>query len=177
MAPVRRFRSLAWMNARKLPGVRCSTLKTACNSLLCLITMPGRIWVAGIDIKVRNSPKGLLPEPLLGGRPSHIPRGRVWQTLYSSLLLSILSLQEQQQLCRERQDSPSPHAGIPQMILLHLHAAIAMTLPRVPAPMREPLAAQQLQAPGAGTCPDCNLPFFSSADPCLASGTVMASFG
>src|ERR1022692_5057630 len=50
MAPVRRLRSLAWMKARKLPGVRCSTLKTECRSLLCLMIMPGRSWVAGIDI-------------------------------------------------------------------------------------------------------------------------------
>src|SRR5438105_15724340 len=50
MAPVRRLRSLAWMKARRLPGVRCSTLKTECRSLLCLMIMPGRIWVAGIDI-------------------------------------------------------------------------------------------------------------------------------
>src|SRR5579859_3519470 len=50
MAPVRRLRSLAWINARRLPGVRCSTLKTACRSLLCLIIIPGRNWVAGIDI-------------------------------------------------------------------------------------------------------------------------------
>src|SRR6202522_1583964 len=38
------------MNARRLPGVRCSTLNTECRSLLCLMIMPGRIWVAGIDI-------------------------------------------------------------------------------------------------------------------------------
>src|SRR5690349_728905 len=50
MAPVRRLRSLAWINARKLPGVRCSTLNTEHKSLLCLMTMPGRIWVAGIAI-------------------------------------------------------------------------------------------------------------------------------
>src|ERR1700736_564329 len=51
IAPVRKLRSLAWMNARKLPGVRCSTLKTVCSSLLCLMIMPGRICVAGIAIK------------------------------------------------------------------------------------------------------------------------------
>src|SRR5579862_7163450 len=50
MAPVRRLRSLAWMNARRFPGVRCSTLKTECRSLLCLMIMPGRSWVAGIAI-------------------------------------------------------------------------------------------------------------------------------
>src|SRR3984885_14810837 len=50
MAPVRRLRSLAWMKARRLPGVRCSTLKTECRSLLCLMIMPGRSWVAGMDI-------------------------------------------------------------------------------------------------------------------------------
>src|ERR1700720_1018115 len=50
MAPVRRLRSFAWMKARRLPGVRCSTLNTECKSLLCLMIMPGRSWVAGIDI-------------------------------------------------------------------------------------------------------------------------------
>src|SRR5271156_1131799 len=39
------------MNARRFPGVRCSTLKTVCSSLLCLMIMPGRICVAGIAIK------------------------------------------------------------------------------------------------------------------------------
>src|ERR1700758_933280 len=38
------------MKARRLPGVRCSTLKTACRSLLCLMIMPGRSWVAGMAI-------------------------------------------------------------------------------------------------------------------------------
>src|SRR5690349_10195148 len=38
------------MKARRLPGVRCSTLKTECRSLLCLMIMPGRSCVAGIDI-------------------------------------------------------------------------------------------------------------------------------
>src|SRR5271168_1017845 len=38
------------MKARRLPGVRCSTLKTECRSLLCLMIMPGRSWVAGIAI-------------------------------------------------------------------------------------------------------------------------------
>src|ERR1700730_18751255 len=52
MAPVRRLRSFAWMKARRLPGVRCSTLNTECKSLLCLMIMPGRSWVAGIDISV-----------------------------------------------------------------------------------------------------------------------------
>src|SRR3954463_13543550 len=51
MAPVRTLRSLAWMKARKLPGVRCSTLNTACRSLLCLMIMPGRNCVAGIAIR------------------------------------------------------------------------------------------------------------------------------
>src|SRR5277367_1429040 len=54
MAPVRRLRSLAWIKARRLPGVRCSTEKTACSSLLCLMIMPGRICVAGIAIKGRT---------------------------------------------------------------------------------------------------------------------------
>src|SRR5579864_5375319 len=38
------------MKARRFPGVRCSTLNTECRSLLCLMIMPGRSWVAGIDI-------------------------------------------------------------------------------------------------------------------------------
>src|SRR5690242_12721974 len=38
------------MKARRLPGVRCSTLNTECRSLLCLMIIPGRSWVAGIDI-------------------------------------------------------------------------------------------------------------------------------
>src|SRR6266481_4460339 len=54
IAFVRRLRSFAWMNARKLPGVRCSTLMTVCSSLLCLITIPGRILVAGIDMLERT---------------------------------------------------------------------------------------------------------------------------
>src|SRR6266436_5364890 len=54
MAPVLRLRSLAWIKARRLPGVRCSTLKTECRSLLCLMIIPGRIWVAGIDIAGNN---------------------------------------------------------------------------------------------------------------------------
>src|SRR5579871_2290812 len=55
MAPVRRLRNLAWMKARRLPGVRCSTLKTECRSLLCLMIMPGRSWVAGIAIAQKLS--------------------------------------------------------------------------------------------------------------------------
>src|SRR5579864_6297994 len=43
------------MKARRLPGVRCSTLKTECRSLLCLMIMPGRSWVAGIDIAEKLS--------------------------------------------------------------------------------------------------------------------------
>src|SRR6266850_2227481 len=38
------------MKARRLPGVRCSTLNTPCKSLLCLMIMPGRSCVAGIAI-------------------------------------------------------------------------------------------------------------------------------
>src|ERR1700688_4848058 len=64
MAPVRRLRSLAWIKARKLPGVRCSTLKTECRSLLCLMIMPGRSWVAGMAIAKLLS---LLLEPWLVG--------------------------------------------------------------------------------------------------------------
>src|SRR5215813_10650038 len=51
IALVRRLRSFAWINARRFPGVRCSTLKTRCRSLLCLMIMPGRIWVAGMAIR------------------------------------------------------------------------------------------------------------------------------
>src|ERR1035441_4373271 len=51
MAPVRTFFSLAWIKARRLPGVRCSTEKTTWSWSLCLIIMPGRICVAGIDIR------------------------------------------------------------------------------------------------------------------------------
>src|SRR5437667_12153661 len=54
MAPVRKFRSLACINARRFPGVRCSTLNTECRSLLCLMIMPGRSWVAGIDIAAQT---------------------------------------------------------------------------------------------------------------------------
>src|SRR5262245_27027429 len=54
MAPVRKSRSLAWIKARRLPGVRCSTLNTECRSLLCLMIMPGRSWVAGIDIAAQT---------------------------------------------------------------------------------------------------------------------------
>src|SRR5215469_3714090 len=50
IAPVRKLRSFAWIKARRLPGVRCSTLKTECRSLLCLIIMPGRSCVAGMAI-------------------------------------------------------------------------------------------------------------------------------
>src|ERR1700727_1168793 len=69
IAPVRRLRSLAWMKARRLPGVRCSTLNTECRSLLCLMIMPGRSWVAGIDIAgnylLRND---AFAEPAEGGQ-------------------------------------------------------------------------------------------------------------
>src|SRR5271156_1597686 len=67
MAPVRRFRSFAWMKARRFPGVRCSTLKTECKSLLCLMIMPGRSWVAGIDIAGLNL-LTILQELLRAGR-------------------------------------------------------------------------------------------------------------
>src|SRR5215813_8720979 len=46
MAPVRRLR-----------GVRCSTENTECKSLLCLMIIPGRSWVAGIDMRVKVSSK------------------------------------------------------------------------------------------------------------------------
>src|SRR3954465_80513 len=50
IAPVRKLRNLAWIKARRFPGVLCSTLNTECRSLLCLMIIPGRSWVAGIDI-------------------------------------------------------------------------------------------------------------------------------
>src|SRR5579864_8500900 len=76
MAPVRRLRSLAWMKARRFPGVRCSTLKTECSSPLCLMTMPGRICVAGIDI-ASNSPWG---DRSLTGRGNAYPADGARQT-------------------------------------------------------------------------------------------------
>src|ERR1700751_1589925 len=73
------------MKARRLPGVRCSTLKTECRSLLCLMIMPGRSWVAGIDI-ARNSPctiaveaggrRGKPQVPPPQGLNNHFTRGR-----------------------------------------------------------------------------------------------------
>src|SRR5215472_1906213 len=45
------------MKARRFPGVRCSTLNTECRSLLCLMIMPGRSWVAGIDMLLTVSSK------------------------------------------------------------------------------------------------------------------------
>src|ERR1700731_4068067 len=51
MALVLMLRSLAWMKARRLPGVRCSTWKTRCSWSLCLMIMPGRICVAEIAIE------------------------------------------------------------------------------------------------------------------------------
>src|SRR5271170_7075646 len=80
MAPVRRLRSFAWMKARRLPGVRCSTLNTECKSLLCLMIMPGRSWVAGIDIarlhllhSARNS--GQPGRSGFPGEPVFLPAG------------------------------------------------------------------------------------------------------
>src|SRR5207253_6790125 len=70
IAPVRRLRSFAWMNARRFPGVRCSTLKTECRSLLCLMIMPGRSCVAGIAIAELNSLHYLR---LAKGKGSHSP--------------------------------------------------------------------------------------------------------
>src|SRR3954470_8379109 len=75
------------MNARRLPGVRCSTLKTACSSLLCLMTMPGRIWVAGIDIKSKTLLLDLVAECLVLEGPLETgPPRRAWQTPHFSLL-------------------------------------------------------------------------------------------
>src|SRR5262249_22371174 len=80
MAPVRKLRSFAWMNARKFPGVRCSTLNTECRSLLCLIIMPGRSWVAGIAIAAEISFK---IQFLLGGSG---------QTTFSARVRQLFSL-------------------------------------------------------------------------------------
>src|SRR5437667_3150747 len=76
MAPVRKFRSLACINARRFPGVRCSTLKTECRSLLCLMIMPGRSCVAGMAIAE------LLSLTLLtAGRRTGQPQLPVWANL------------------------------------------------------------------------------------------------
>src|ERR1700733_6047669 len=84
MAPVRRLRSLAWMKARRLPGVRCSTLKTECRSLLCLMIMPGRSWVAGIDI-ARKTLLVRLRFDAGGRRASHKFRRHVGLKCYFTL--------------------------------------------------------------------------------------------
>src|ERR1700730_6313726 len=77
MAPVRRLRNLAWMKARRLPGVRCSTLKTECRSLLCLMIMPGRSWVAGIDIAWKTLLHTLaVVKPAEGGGRPQVPPPR-----------------------------------------------------------------------------------------------------
>src|SRR5579859_3533444 len=67
------------MKARRLPGVRCSTLKTECRSLLCLMIMPGRSCVAGIDIAEKLSLIQLwFAEPTEGGQAtSSAATGRV----------------------------------------------------------------------------------------------------
>src|SRR5512147_2120577 len=95
IAPVRRLRSLAWMKARRLPGVRCSTLNTPCRSLLCLITMPGRSWVAGIAMLVLSPSKSVYwkaenrrREHRLVGRTSALAR----QTFDSTLALQMLEM-------------------------------------------------------------------------------------
>src|SRR6266567_8334322 len=66
------------MKARRLPGVRCSTLKTECRSLLCLMIMPGRSWVAGIDIgeKLSLCDCGLQSRRKTGRLQDPPPRGR-----------------------------------------------------------------------------------------------------
>src|SRR5512135_2168638 len=46
--PVRRLRILTCTKPRRLPGVRCVMVKIEYNSLLKLITMPGRNCVAEI---------------------------------------------------------------------------------------------------------------------------------
>src|SRR5436189_6017031 len=91
IAPVRRLRSFAWVKARRLPGVRCSTLKTECRSLLCLMIMPGRSWVAGIDIAglhllhassgILGSGAGIQERPPLSGLTAYFTQGlRVRET-------------------------------------------------------------------------------------------------
>src|SRR5690242_5992256 len=88
MAPVRRLRSFAWIKARRLPGVRCSTEKTECRSLLCLMIMPGRSWVAGIDIvKELSLYDCALRSRRKAGRPQvPPPQGRKW-LFYTHLCL------------------------------------------------------------------------------------------
>src|ERR1700733_4711219 len=76
MAPVRRLRNLAWIKARRFPGVRCSTLNTECRSLLCLMTIPGRNWVAGIAMLLR-----LLTLVTLPGRAVRLNASQLVQLL------------------------------------------------------------------------------------------------
>jgi len=44
------FAQLGWMKAARLPGVRCSTLKTRSQLVLCLMIDPGPLCGGGIDI-------------------------------------------------------------------------------------------------------------------------------
>src|ERR1700757_3191062 len=74
------------MKARRLPGVRCSTLKTECRSLLCLMIMPGRSWVAGIDIARKTLLEcdcGLTPAE--GGQPTISAATRAKVLFYTQL--------------------------------------------------------------------------------------------
>src|ERR1019366_9564907 len=81
MAPVRRLRNLAWIKARRLPGVRCSTLKTEWRSLLCRMIIPGRSWVAGIDIAGQISLDDGSLSRAAGGQAT-FSAGHRHQTLY-----------------------------------------------------------------------------------------------
>src|SRR3954464_37453 len=85
IAPVRKLRSLAWMKARRFPGVRCSTLNTECRSLLCLMIMPGRSWVAGIDIAWKLSLYDCGLTPAEGGRGTSSAATRAKLLFYTEL--------------------------------------------------------------------------------------------
>ena len=50
MVPDLKLRIFTWTKPRRLPGVRCSILKTENSSLLNLTTMPGRSCVAAIHM-------------------------------------------------------------------------------------------------------------------------------
>src|SRR5689334_18080584 len=72
IVPLFRLRIFACTKPRRLPGVRCVTLKTEYRSLLYLITMPGRICVAEIIkiLECRLDPTELLSIARPGQRPS-----------------------------------------------------------------------------------------------------------
>src|SRR5450432_2313859 len=66
--PVRRLRIFACTKPRRLPGVRWDTLKTEYNSLLNLITMPGRICVEEI-MNLPDCVLDLAETPSIAGWP------------------------------------------------------------------------------------------------------------